>query len=135
MQKLKREVKNMKKRYTDYKTAVNWCHNALILLNNIPDIDTNFFEENYEIFTKGKTDEQIDNGEYNEYFQYYITDCSKFDKEWLEQTFDLTFAYSSLLDKYVLCVDHCGTSWDYVPCEVLSDSWWETNGNKYEYKN
>lgn len=34
--------------------------------------------------------------------------------EYLEKTFGLLFTYSDLLDKYILCVDHFGTSWDYV---------------------
>lgn len=30
--------------------------------------------------------------------------------------FNLLFVYSPKLDLYVLCVDHYGTSWDYVVC-------------------
>lgn len=43
-----------------------------------------------------------------------LQDCTDDDVEYLEQTFGLLFTYSDLLDKYILCVDHFGTSWDYV---------------------
>lgn len=119
---------------TDYKTAVHWCGNNFIMFNNINEIDENFFEDNYDIFTKGCTEEQIENGEYNEFYQYYLTDMSEGDKEWLEKTFDLHIGYSKKLDLYVLCVPHLGTSWDYVPCEVLDDDFWKLQGKDIAFK-
>lgn len=108
---------------TDYKTAVHWCHNSYILCNNIAEIDSTIYnnahfewEENTEIF------------------QWYLTNASSFDVEFLESTFGLLFTYSELLDCYVLCVDHWGTSWDYVACEVLDNEWFEINGKKHEFK-
>lgn len=52
--------------------------------------------------------------EYPEIFQWYLTDCSDSDVEYLSETFGLIFSYSSLLDLHVLCVDHYGTAWDHV---------------------
>ena len=113
---------------TDYKTAVHWCNNNYILLNDIVEIDPAFYDTNAELFAGDE------NGNAPEYYQYFITDCSKFDVEWLEKTFNLIFGYSPLLDKYVLFVDHYGTAWDYVPCEVKNADWWKINGAKYAYK-
>ena len=124
----------MERMLTDYKTAVHWCGNSFILCNNITEIDPNFYEDNNDVFTKGLDDEQIENGEYNEFYQFYLTDMSNGDKEWLENHFDLHIGYSNLLDMYVLCVPHCGTAWDYVPCEVLSKSLWDMQKDKIQYK-
>ena len=63
-------------------------------------------------------DEETDS--YTEIYQWFISDCSEDDVEYLERNFGLLFTYSDLLDKYILCVDHFGTSWDYVHCEVLT---------------
>ena len=121
-------MKNNKKMMTDYKTAVNWLHTNYILQNDIVEIDPAFYDTNAELFCEDE------DGNYKEYYQYYITDLSKFDMEWLENTFDLVFGYSPLLDKYILFVPHYGTAWNSVPCEVKSESWWESNGEKYGYK-
>ena len=53
--------------------------------------------------------------------QWFITDCSQSDVEYLEKSFNLLFTYSELLDKYILCVDHWGTSWDYVKIPVNTE--------------
>jgi hypothetical protein len=45
----------------------------------------------------------------------------------MKKTFDLKYTYSDMLDCYILCVTHWGTSWDYVECEVFSESWIESN--------
>ncbi len=50
----------------------------------------------------------------SEIFQWFITDCSKWDVDFLQEHFGLLFTYSNLLDCWVLCVTHYGTSWDYV---------------------
>ena len=71
---------------------------------------------------------------HREYFQFFLTDMSAGDADYLKNTFDLIIGYSPRLEKYVLFVDHFGTAWDYVPCEVKSASWWEINGEKYGYK-
>lgn len=55
-----------------------------------------------------------EDGTQRDIYQWFITNCTDDDVEYLEKTFGLLFTYSDLLDKYILCVDHFGTSWDYV---------------------
>lgn len=98
---------------TNYYVATHWLHNNLILCNDIEKIDENLWE-NYR-FELTEENGAID----IEIFQYYLTDCSEDDVEWLEKHFNLKFTYSEKLDLYVLCVTHYGTSWDYV--------YWETD--------
>lgn len=99
------------KRQTTYDKAVKYLHNNYILCNDIVDIDEYLYP---------RFDLNVENGE--EIYQYFLTDCSEADVIFLENTFNLKFAHSEKLDLYVLCVDHFGTSWDYVPCECLNDS-------------
>lgn len=51
-----------------------------------------------------------------EFYQYFIIDISNWDLEYLKECGQKTLqiCYSAILDCYVLCVGHCGTSWDYV---------------------
>jgi len=85
---------------TNYYVATHWLHNNYILCNDIVEKDPDFnypeLEENEEIY------------------QYFLTDASKEDVEYLQEHFGLAFGYSEMLDLYVLCVTHFGTSWDYV---------------------
>lgn len=99
---------------TNYKVAALWLNNSLVLCNNIAEVDPSIWE-NAEFETYNE-----ETGEYAEIYQYFITDCSKSDKEYLQNTFGLLFTYSDLLDCYILCVDHCGTSWDYVHCDTTN---------------
>lgn len=105
----------MKTFKTNYKVAVNWLGNAIILCNNITEIDPSVWD-NVRFDTYDE-----ENDTYTEIYQWFITDCSEEDVEYLEQAFGLLFTYSDLLDKYILCVDHCGTSWDYVKCETTNE--------------
>ena len=93
-----------------------------IMLNNITEIDPTIWEN------MRFSDYDEENDSCKEIFQYFITDASGSDVEYLEKHFGLLFTYSELLDKYILCVDHFGTSWGYVHCEVL------TYGNEYSPK-
>lgn len=103
----------MKKRYTRYSKAVKFLGNNLVLCNNIVDIDDDYLDYRFSL--------EDDDGNPVEIFQYFLTDCSEDDVKFLEKTFNLKFAYSEKLDLFVLCVDHYGTSWDYVSIEVLDD--------------
>jgi hypothetical protein len=90
---------------TNYKVATKWCNNSYVMCNNITEIDSSVidnmrFELDYE------------SGE--EIYQFFISDCSEWDVEFLEENFGLLFSYSDLLDCYILCVNHYGTAWDYV---------------------
>ena len=90
---------------TTYLTAVNWLNNSRILCNEICNIDELFWDNCR--FELEKSDE---------IFQFFLTNCTEGDVEFLEKHFGLLFAYSQLLDLYVLCVDHYGTNWDCVTC-------------------
>lgn len=102
----------MKKEFpylTTYSVAVNWLDGNLILLNDIVEIDDMIFENlRFDLFDEKGNETDI--------FQWFITDFSSEDVEFLEEHFGLLFAYSDKLDLYVLCVPHLGTSWTYVPC-------------------
>ena len=100
--------------YTTYAEAIKWLGNSYILLNNIVDIDHSV----YENMRFQDYDEETES--YTEIYQWFISDCSEDEVEYLERNFGLLFTYSDLLDKYILCVDHFGTSWDYVHCQVLT---------------
>ena len=106
--------KQNKRFYTTYSEAVHWLHNSLVLCNNIPEVDISIYEN------MRFSDYDEDTNSYTEIFQWYITNCNTSDVEYLEKHFGLLFTYSDKLDCYILCVDHYGTSWDYVPCEVLT---------------
>lgn len=100
----------MEKKYgTNYRVATQWCNNSYVLCNNIVTIDPTVFENaRFSLwYDEAET-------EYREIYQWYITDCSESDVNYLEETF-------GLLDCYVLCVDHYGTSWDYVYCETSNE--------------
>lgn len=118
-------TKNTKKLYTTYAKATKWLHNNLIMCNNIAEIDPSV----YDYFRFNLEDEE---GNYTEIMQWFITDCSKSDVEYLEKSFNLLFTYSELLDKYILCVDHWGTSWDYVSVEVNQDYEYAPNAKQLE---
>lgn len=105
----------MKQVYTTYSKAVHWCGNHYILCNNIVDIDPTIWDN----FQKSIYNEEEDR--YTEIYQWYIADCSEMDVEWLSKKFDVLFTYSEKLDCYILAVDHFGTSWDYVACEVYEN--------------
>lgn len=109
--------------YTDYKTAATWGGCNLVLCNNIAEKDPSI-RDNMKFNYYDENDDPI------EIYQWYITDLNNWAKDWQKQTFDLYYTYSELLDSYILCVPHFGTSWDYVPCEVFSDGWKEVNKDK-----
>jgi len=105
-----------KNKYTTYNIATHWLDGGLVLCNDIAKIDESIYYN--ERFNSGDEEEnQV------EIYQYFLTSYSESDVEYLEKTFGLLFTYSDKLDCFVLCVDHWGTMWDSVPCEVLNDEW------------
>lgn len=103
----------MKKYKTNFRTAVNWLNNNLILCNNLPEVDESIFDNMRFDYYNEEDDEYID------IYQWFITDCNETDVEFLEQHFSgIYFAYSEKLDCFILCVDHFGTAWDGVYCET-----------------
>ena len=102
--------------FCSFRTAANWL-GKYILFNKAPELDTWLLEE----VSVGGEDEE---GEliYREFFQFYMTDLNDEDVEWIGKNFpDLIYAYSEELEKWILCVDHYGTSWDYVPTRFVGD--------------
>ena len=97
------------KRQTTYTKAVKYLHNSLILCNEITSLEDDFLDLRFDL----DDDDTI--------YQFFLTDCSEDDVNFLEKAFNLKFAYSNKLDLFVLCVDHFGTSWDYVPCDCMDD--------------
>lgn len=99
---------------TNYKVAVHWLNSSLILCNNIAEIDETVIENARFNFVE---EDEDGNETITEIFQWYLTDCNESEVEFLEEHFGLLFSYSEKLDLYILCVDHYGTSWDYVLCD------------------
>lgn len=104
-----------KKMYTNYRVATKWLNNSYILCNHIGEIDQTIWDNmRFDMY-----DDEV--GIYREIYQWFISDCSDEDVRYLEDTFGLLFTYSELLECYILCVDHYGTSWDYVSCETTNE--------------
>lgn len=98
---------------TDYYTAVHWLKSAFILCNEIAENDESVIEN---IEYPEWTNEYEDGRNGTEIFQWFLTDMSYEDKEWMQKNFpDLIFSYSDKLDLWILCVDHFGTMWKGVP--------------------
>lgn len=96
-----------------YADAVKWFNNSLGLCNNIAEIDPSI----YDNMSFGLEDED---GNSIEIMQWYITDCNSDEVRCLSDWFGLLFTYSELLDCYILCVDHWGSSWSSVMIEDKS---------------
>ena len=118
-----------KKHYIDYYSAVHWLNRSLIMVNDdIFDIDPDFEDPHID----------DESGNPREIFQRFITDFTEDEIEWMNSTFPkVYFKFSDKLYKWILCVDHWGTAWDYVWTECNLD-WLEdkdfNNEGKYEYK-
>lgn len=112
--------------YASYKTLVNYFIGDIVLCNNIVEIDSSVYD-NMEIEEKyyNENDEEITEEEYYndnnaycdnnipEIYQYYLCNVNKWGAEQAKKA-GLILSYSDVLDCDVLCVDHWGTSWDYV---------------------
>jgi hypothetical protein len=56
-------------------------------------------------------------------YQYFLCNLTEFEKETLQE-YGILLAYSNKLEVDILCVDHLGTSWDYVMTDVKwTDNW------------
>ena len=99
--------------HASYRTIVETFIGDCVLCNNIVNIDDSVYinMENAE--------------EDSEVYQYFICNLGGYDREQALKA-GLILSYSDLLDCDVLCVDHFGTSWDYVLTDVkLFDNWEE----------
>lgn len=109
---------------TNYQHAVNWLHNHRVLCNHITEIDSSVYD-NARFDWTDFNDDGTESDDLIQIYQWFITDCSTKDIEYLESRFRLMFTYSSLLDCYILCVPHYDTSWDYVYCDDSEkDDYW-----------
>lgn len=110
----------MEKKFgTNYRVATKWLGNSYVLCNNIVTIDPSVIDN--ARFSWYCNEDTFYDGEQREIYQWFISDASEDDVNYLEETFGLLFSYSDLLDCYILCVDHYGTSWDYVYCETSNE--------------
>lgn len=101
---------------TNYLTAVNWLRGDLILCNEIAEKDENLYLNLYDTMCcECEDDEDFDGVEI---YQWYLTNYSTRDCEFLKEHFGLLFVYCDLLDLWVLAVPHWGTAWDYVYCST-----------------
>ena len=85
------------------------------MCNNIVEIDNSIFDNMRFSLYDEETHES------DEIYLWFISDCSDSDVKYLEETFGLLFTYSDLLECYILCVNHYGTSWNYVYCDTTNE--------------
>ena len=103
------------KGYASYKTLVDYFITDCVLCNNIIDVDDSVLCNM----------ENIENIESLEIYQYFICNIDDWNKKRALE-YGLLLSYSDMLDCDILCVDHFGTSWDYVLTDVkLYDTWEE----------
>lgn len=88
-----------------YRRIVGAYARDLVLCNNITDIDYSVWEN------LGEIEEDL------EIYQYYLCNLSEYERDALKE-FGIILSYSDMLDLDVLCVEHFGTSWDYVMTDV-----------------
>jgi hypothetical protein len=100
------------KKINNYYDAVHYLDNALILCNDITKIDPDFYADDY----LGPWLPE-DEDDAPEIYQYFLTNYSFSDAQYLAERFGLLFQYSPLLDLWVLCVPHFGTMWKGVNVE------------------
>lgn len=101
-------------RRTTYYRAVHWCYNDYILCNNIERVDKSVLDNaRFNFYNDEENPIEI--------YQWFLTSASESDVKYLEKSFGLLFTYSDMLDCYVLCVDHYGTSWHGVSCDCYND--------------
>ena len=94
------------KGYASYRTIIDRFIGNIVLCNNITKVDYSV----YDNFNENM-------GEDTEIYQYYLCNIGQWEKEQLEEM-GIILSYSDELDCDVLCVDHYGTSWDYVLTDV-----------------
>ena len=103
----------METTFISFADAVKRFNNSLILCNNIAELDSSLWDNM-------RFSLEDEDGNYREIMQYFITDCTLEDVKHLEDWYGLLFSYSDMLDCYILCVDHWGTSWNGVMIEDKS---------------
>lgn len=92
--------------WTDYNTAIHWLGNQYIKLDIINELDKNLKLDTYNVL------------DYRDVCEWYLCNCTHEEMLYLAKNFNIAFAWSKLLCKYILCVNHFGTRWDYVRCPI-----------------
>ena len=94
------------KGFASYRTIIEYFAGDIVLCNNIVDIDDSVYDNMMEC---GEDIPEI--------YQYYICNLSGYNREQLQKA-GVILSYSDMLDNDIICVDHFGTSWDYVLTDV-----------------
>lgn len=84
----------------------------LVLCNDIANIENSIEEQLIDRYDLG-----LEEDEYLDIYQYYLCNLNEFEEETLRE-WGILIAYSNILNVDILCVDHFGTSWDYVMTDV-----------------
>ena len=100
----------LKTGYVSYKRVISAYIRDLVLCNNITEIDNSIWDN------LGEIDEDLD------IHQYFLCNLSGYEREALTE-YGIILSYSNKLDLDILCVEHYGTSWDYV----MTDAKWSDN--------
>lgn len=95
-----------------YRRIIDRYISDLVLCNDIVDIEDYIDAQLYDNYDLG-----LEEGEYLEIYQYYLCNLNEFEEETLRE-WGILLAYSNKLNVDILCVDHFGTSWDYVMTDV-----------------
>ena len=103
-----------------YKRIIDRYISDLVLCNDIVDI-----EEYIEGQLLDKYDLELEEGEYLYIYQYFLCNLNEFEEETLRE-YGILLAYSNKLNVDILCVEHYGTSWDYVMTGIK----WTTDFNE-----
>lgn len=108
-----------------YRTLIKYYDMTPILCNNIINVE----ECLYDYLECGNIYNEEEDY-YIDIFQYYIINLTEWELEDIKKKYseELIICYSPKLENYVLCVDHFGTSWDYV----LTDIEYTTDYEEYE---
>lgn len=99
-----------------YRRIIDRYIQDLVLCNNVVNIGNWFSLNGNKHYMDCKKDE---------IYQYYLCNLNEFEKETLTE-YGIILTYSEELELDILCVDHWGTSWDYV----LTDVKWTTDYNE-----
>ena len=108
-----------------YRTLIKYYNMTPILCNNIINVE----ECLYDYIEVGSIYNEEEDS-YTEIFQYYIINLSQWELEYIKEKYndELIICYSPKLENYILCVEHFGTSWDYV----LTDIEYTTDYEEYK---
>lgn len=98
-----------------YKRLIDRISNSIYLFNKAPELS------NYDLEFVVGTDYDEENDSYIEMYQYFLIDIDEYTIEKLQELKcnDVIIAWSGTLENYILCVDHFGTSWDYVLTDII----------------